>query len=87
MNSEQKTKLEQLYKIKGEKWNKICKNFPKLSSILPAVPRIIVFGDVHGDIDVVLKSLKVAKLIDSNYVYNKNENVRHSFKSYCIVGL
>lgn len=73
MNRDQKNKLNQLYKIKGEKWNKICKNFPKLSSILPPVPRIIVFGDVHGDIDVVLKSLKIAKLIDKKYTYDKNK--------------
>ena len=71
MNSNQKDKLKKLYEIKGEKWDKICKNFPKLPNILPKVPRIIVFGDVHGDMKVVIKSLKIAKLIDQNYVYDK----------------
>ena len=73
MNNNQKEKLKVLYQNKGEKWSKICKNLPPLPSILPPVPRIIVFGDVHGDMDVVLKSLKVAKLIESNYNYDKTK--------------
>lgn len=72
MNISQQEKLKKLYEIKGEKWNEICKNFPELPNILPPVSRIIVFGDVHGDMNVVIKSLKIAKLIKEDYIYDKN---------------
>lgn len=39
-------------------------NLP-ISGVLPAVRRIIVVGDVHGDIDQFKKTLKLAKLIDN----------------------
>ena len=34
MNSNQKDKLKKLYEIKGEKWDQICKNFPKRLELL-----------------------------------------------------
>ena len=37
-----------------------------LPSNLPAVGRIIVIGDIHGDMEKLLKCLKIAKLIDNN---------------------
>ncbi len=40
-----------------------CNNYPRLPSILPAVPRIIVIGDIHGDMDKLIDCLKIAKLI------------------------
>jgi len=48
-------------------YNKKCTNFPELPSILPPVKRIIVLGDLHGDWDMTIKSLKIAKLIDNTY--------------------
>jgi hypothetical protein len=46
-------------------YRKKCNN-NYLPSILPAVSRIIVIGDIHGDMDKLLKCLKIAKLINHN---------------------
>lgn len=52
-----------------KEWNKIfkekCKKFNILPSILPPVKRIIVLGDLHGDWDMTINSLKIAKLINN----------------------
>lgn len=42
-----------------------CPDNLPLSGILPPVGRIIVIGDVHGDIDQFKKTLRLAKLIDN----------------------
>jgi len=47
-------------------WAEKCSNYNKLPNILPKVERIIVIGDIHGDIKVLLECLKKAKVIDSN---------------------
>lgn len=47
-------------------WNNKCGNYPKLPSTLPAVDRIIVIGDIHGDLYQLVKSLKIAKVINNN---------------------
>jgi len=41
-----------------------CEGFPKLEYILPAKKRIIVIGDLHGDLKLTLKCLKMAKIIN-----------------------
>ncbi len=46
-------------------YNNKCKN-DYLPSILPAVKRIIVIGDIHGDMSMLIKCLKIANLIDDN---------------------
>ena len=43
-----------------------CNSYKKLPSILPAVRRIIVIGDIHGDMDKLIDCLKIAKLIEKN---------------------
>jgi len=43
-----------------------CDEIKKYPSVIPAVNRIIVIGDLHGDWDITVKSLKVANLIDKN---------------------
>ncbi len=48
-----------------EIYDKKCNN-NYLPSILPATRRIIVIGDIHGDMEMLLKCLKIAKLIDNN---------------------
>ena len=51
-----------------EEFNKICNGigtewFP---SVLPAVKRIIVIGDIHGDWKMTIETLMLAKVIDNN---------------------
>jgi hypothetical protein len=40
-----------------------CNDFKQYPSILPPVKRIIVIGDLHGDWDMTIKSLVIAKVI------------------------
>tara|TARA_Y100000991_G_scaffold214458_1_gene202223 strand:+ start:463 stop:1743 length:1281 start_codon:yes stop_codon:yes gene_type:complete len=45
---------------------KMCKDYPKLPHILPAVKTIICIGDLHGDYKLTLKCLKLANIIDNS---------------------
>lgn len=47
-----------------EDFMKYCPNYKFIPTFLPAVKRIIAIGDVHGDIDLTIKSFKLAKLIN-----------------------
>jgi len=62
MNKELK-ELKEIYDLTH---NNKCKNYNKLSSVLPPARRIIVVGDLHGDFEMTLESLKVGKVIDNN---------------------
>ena len=59
--------LNNVYSFK-KVWQEKCSkyNMNEQPSILPAVKRIIVIGDIHGDMAMTLSTLKVAKLIDNN---------------------
>lgn len=46
-------------------YNLKCSNYPNEPSILPAVKRIIVIGDIHGDMDKLMSCLRIAKLINN----------------------
>jgi hypothetical protein len=52
-----------------KEWDNIyeqkCQDFNRLPSILPPVERIIVLGDLHGDWEMTIESLKIAKLINN----------------------
>lgn len=41
-----------------------CENFEEIPHILPAKKRIIAIGDLHGDHDLTINCLKLAKVID-----------------------
>ena len=60
--------IEKVYNFQ-DTWKEQCSqyNIKKQPSVLPAVARIIVLGDVHGDWDMLMKSLKVAKLIPPGF--------------------
>jgi len=59
--------IENIYNFKDVWADKCSKyNIKHQPSVLPAVDRIIVIGDIHGDFEMCIKSLKVAKLIDGN---------------------
>lgn len=49
-------------------WQEKCSKYDVESqpSILPAVKRIIVIGDIHGDLKMTYSVLRLAKLIDNN---------------------
>jgi hypothetical protein len=46
-------------------FNKYCKNYRFIPTILPATERIIAIGDIHGDYDVAVRSFIIANLIDA----------------------
>lgn len=56
-------------------WSQKCKGYGKLPSTLPAVDRIIVIGDIHGDLYQLIKSLKIAKVIDDSLKWTGDDTV------------
>lgn len=50
-------------------WKHQCSQYnPKIQpSVLPRVDRIVVIGDLHGDLEMTFKSLEIAKVIDMNH--------------------
>lgn len=56
-------KLKQIYNLNLKEK---CDIYPELPDVLPAVRRIIVIGDIHGDYKMAIKSLKIANVIDNN---------------------
>jgi hypothetical protein len=52
-----------------------CSKNSYLPSILPPVKRIIVIGDIHGDMKMLIKCLKIAKLIDKKLNWVGGETV------------
>ncbi len=47
-----------------EEFKKDCPKYNYLPTILPAAERIIVIGDLHGDYDLTIESLKLAGVVD-----------------------
>ena len=56
-------------------FEKKCKNYSYLPTIVPAVDRVVVIGDLHGDWNLTLKCLKRAELIDNNLNWIGNNTV------------
>lgn len=58
-------------------WQEKCSKYDvdTQPSILPAVERIIVIGDIHGDWNMVISVLKLANLIDRNNNWIGGETV------------
>jgi hypothetical protein len=52
-----------------------CSKYKLFPSTLPPVDRIIVIGDIHGDFNMLIKCLKIAKLIDNDYNWIGGETV------------
>ena len=68
--------IENIYNFK-KIWTEKCSKYDITSQphVLPAVKRIIVIGDIHGDWDMIIKALKIAKLIDKNKNWIGGETV------------
>ncbi|HXT84471.1 MAG TPA: metallophosphoesterase [Verrucomicrobiae bacterium] len=45
-------------------FQKECKNYKYIPPSLPPVRRIIVLGDIHGDYDLMRRSLRISRVID-----------------------
>ena len=60
-----------------KEWNEDCKKYSDtpLPSVLPAVNRIIAIGDLHGDWNMTIESLKVAGVIDNDHNWIGNDTV------------
>jgi hypothetical protein len=71
LETESETQTEDMYNFK-KLWSDKCSKWSVKSQphVLPAVKRIIVIPDLHGDWDMTIESFKVAKLIDEKD-YNK----------------
>lgn len=53
-----------------ERFEKICGINTYQPAILPKVERIVVFGDIHGDLKLLLTLLKISKVVEfENYEY------------------
>lgn len=60
--------LIEFKKMYKNEFNKIyrekCSKYTQVPSILPAVKRIIVIGDIHGDMKMLIRCLEIANVID-----------------------
>jgi len=65
-----------LYESESE-FSEHCSNYEKLPHILPIAKRIICLGDLHGDYNLTLSCLKLAKLIDDelNWIAEPPETI------------
>jgi len=58
-------------------WNNKCKKYGNENQpyILDAVDRILVIGDIHGDFNMLIKTLKIGKVIDDNNDWCGNDTI------------
>lgn len=66
MNKKQKTQKILKYNDK-ESWDKDCKGYPYLETIIKPVKRIVALGDIHGDFNLLIKILLLVGVIDEDY--------------------
>jgi hypothetical protein len=55
--------------------NKYCSEYNYVPTILPKTRRIIALGDIHGDYNLCLKLLKIAKVIDDDLNWIGNDTI------------
>ncbi len=60
--------------------NYMCGKFIIPKGELPPVSRMIVIGDLHGDVGVLVKALKISGLIDKNLSFNNWNNFIKNIK-------
>lgn len=57
------------------KFNKMCDGYDFLPTVLPPVKRLVAIGDLHGDWDMTVRTLRLAKLIDDNMNWSGEDTV------------
>ncbi len=75
INMDNKSKTSSIIKNFNKIYNSKCSKHKIFPSILPPADRIIVIGDIHGDYNMLLKCLKLAKLIDNNLNWIGGESI------------
>jgi len=63
LDSSEERKLEEEEKI----YKKYCSKYERIPHILPKTERIIAIGDIHGDMQLTIDCLKLAKVINDDY--------------------
>ena len=61
-------KSKKFIKKFNDMWVEKCVGYDKIDNNLPPVNRIIVIGDIHGDIEILLECLIKAKLIEDKKI-------------------
>ena len=76
---EHNNELIEFRRLYKKTFNKIykdkCSQYQYIPSILPAVKRIIVIGDIHGDMQMLIKCLEIARLIDKQKKWIGGETI------------
>ena len=65
-SSEEKELDEENLEEEERIYKKYCSKYEKIPHILPKSDRIIAIGDIHGDMQLTLDCLKLAKIIDDD---------------------
>lgn len=64
-----------ILKKEENEFNKYCKSYDYMPSILPKVKHIYAMGDFHGDLKLAINLMHKCKTIDKNYDDLVNKNV------------
>lgn len=52
--------------FRNVEYKNLCNDYPYTPAIFPKQNRVIVLGDIHGDYNLAITMLKIAKVIDNN---------------------
>ena len=74
MSNNFKNKVKELYDQKCSKYDNINEK-----NVLPAVDKIVVIGDIHGDFQKTIECLKLAKVLQEDTKYGINNPKRYKW--------
>jgi hypothetical protein len=74
MSNNFKNKVKELYDLKCSKYDNINEK-----NVLPAVDKIVVIGDIHGDFQKTIECLKLAKVLQEDTKYGVNNPKRYKW--------
>jgi len=55
-------------------FNKVCVGYNFMPTVLPSRDRVIALGDIHGDWQLLLRCLKLAKVINDDFKYDDEKD-------------